>query len=253
MGTMNRAFVIGCLAASMLSACTNGGLQTSTTDSTAGSGNSSQGTGGGTGSVPNPVESVDMRGYVDQGEYSGIKTVDLDKTTGDLLLTVPLGLDSSIVLGSGSINQLPGVTFSTVLGSDGRTYLQFRLPLKYVLRGVSTLPANRLPNGNPLPMMPAGEYPSLAFQLNTNNATIRNVYLYIGVDAIGVYVESKWLSCSNLPICINPTFPIKNQTGTKIVGYLTLIMGQGSNVGGFFASTVVPTDIARILDEYFIH
>lgn len=252
MRTMTRAFVIGCLATSMLTAC-NGGLKTQDSAS-AGSGNNGQSTPGGGGSTPRPIDSVDMKSYIEGSEYDKTKTFDLDKTTGDLLVNLPLGLDSSILIGNASVQQLPGVTFSTIIGTDGRTYLQLRVPIKYVLRGVSTLPAGKLPNGDALPLMPAGEYPSLAFQINTNNAQVRNIYLYVGVDAIGVYAESPWVSCYGLPVCLDRlSFPVKNSTGTKISGYFSLIMPKGQSLGGFFVSTVVPPSIAAILDEYFIH
>lgn len=256
MGTTMRKFLTVCVATAMLTACSGGGLSTGS-DGSVGGDNSGQGgtPGGGTpggGTGQQPIDKVDMKGYVDGGDYDQTKTFDLDKTTGHLLVNLPLGLDSTIVLGSGSVPSLPGLTFNTILGADGRTYIQFRIPINYVLRGVNTLPANRLPNGDPLPMMPAGEYPSTALSLDTHTNDGRKIYLYIGVDAIGIYVESKWLSCANLPICINPTFPIKNTARTKIVGYLSLIMAKGQHSGGFFVSTVVPPDIARILDEYFI-
>lgn len=252
MGTMIRTLFAGLVAMAMLSGC-SGGLSADGGATAVGGGNQGQGTNPGTGGgTTQPIDNIDMKGYVDGGDYDQTKTFDLDKTTGHLLVNLPLGLDSSIILGSGSVPSLQGVSFTTVIGADGRTYIQFRIPISYVLRGVNTLPANRLPNGDPLPMMPAGEYPSTAFAIDTHTNELRKVYLYIGVDAIGIFVESKWLSCQGLPICINPTFPIKNTARTKVVGYLSLIMAKGQSSGGFFISTVLPPDLARILDEYFI-
>lgn len=254
MRTMTRVILMS-LTAAMMAACSasNGGLETEMPlPSQGGDGNNGQNDP----SAPNsPLQQVDMKGYADGGEFQGVKTVDLDKNTGELIISLPLGIDSSVIIGSATIPQLPGVTFSTTIGGDGRTYVVMRVPLRYILRSVNlgTIPANRLPNGDPLPMMPAGEYPNLAFSLATNNGDQRRIYIYLGVDAIGVYVESKWLDCSNLPICLNLTVPVKNAAKTKVLGYLTMVMAKNGHQGGFFLGTKIPAEFSRILDEYFIH
>lgn len=210
--------------------------------------------------APNPIDTVDMKGYVNSAnslfsQYDKVQTLDLDKEAGELIVSMPLGLDSSIVVGGGTVPQLPGVTFYTNIGSDGKTYLVVRVPVRYFLRGVTTIPANRLPNGDPLPKMPAGEYPSVAFDLNTIGPDGKKVYLFVGVDAIGVFIESTLPSCADLhlPFCVNVfSFDIKNTDKTKVVGSFSIVMPKAPYLGGFFISTVLSPELARILDEYFL-
>lgn len=258
MRTMTRAIFTALIASSMMACSGKGGLEAGSSIVAGGGDNGSQGAGGGSPSNPsNPttIDQVDMKGYADGGTYSGVKTVDLDKTTGELVISLPLGIDSSIMIGNVTVPQLPGVTLSMTIGADGRTYLVGRVPLRYILRSVNvgTIPANRLPNGDLLPAMPAGEYPNLALAVNTNTGEIRKIYIYLGLDSIGVYVESKWLDCSALPVCMSVTVPVKNAAKTKILGYLTLVPAKNSFQGGFFLATRLPAEIAAILDDYFIH
>lgn len=250
MTTSLRATTIACLAALMMTACSNGGYQGLSSESTAAPGsNSGQDTGGGT---TNPIQNVDMKGYIDGGTYEKSQTFDFDKEKGELLISLPLGMDSSIMIGGGSIQQLPGVTFSTTIKADGNYYLVLHVPVRYFLRSVTTLPPGKLPNGQAVPGMPSGEAPTLAFQLNPNSS--RKVYLYLGVEAVGVYVESPWLSCFGSPICLSYlSYPIKNQAKTKVLGNFYMFMpSTGKKDGGFFITSIIPPEIARILDDYFL-
>ncbi|MBX2987417.1 MAG: hypothetical protein KF802_05940 [Bdellovibrionaceae bacterium] len=251
MNGLNRVLVPAVIAALLLSGCSEG-MKSSAIEG--GSSNVESGSGvGGINDGRNPMDQVDMKGYVSEGAYQSVKSVDIDKVAGELIVRLPLGMDATIAVGGGSIPQLPGVTFGTEFGADGNAYFTVRIPLRYVLRGVTGLPSTTtLPNGRPLPKMPAGEYPSVAFTINSKN-TDRKFHLYLGVDAVGLYVESKWLSCGNSPICLDYLeAPIKNEQRNKVLGYLTLMLGRGQTAGGFFVSTIVPPEIAKILDEYFL-
>lgn len=227
----------------------SGGLQGMDTAGSASSGDNS-GQGGGGSPTPN-LPQIDMKGYVDGGNYDKSQTFDFDRNRKELLVRLPLGMDPSVMIGSGSIPQLPGVSFYTTISTDGNYHFVISIPIQYVLRGVTTLPSNRLPTGDPLPMMPAGELPSVAFALNPNSPD-RKAYLYMGVDAIGLFVESSWLTCNNLPICVGVSFPIRNQAKSKVLGYFSIVPGRNGKTGGAFISSIIPPEIARILDEYFL-
>lgn len=243
MNTKNRLFLAGCLAMATM-ACGQGFQGGSGSSSSGSSSNAAQGTGG---TAPSPVALQQaVNGYVSGGNYDSLQTFHLDTTNGNLLVNLPLGIDPSIMISSGTISQLPGVTFSTTTSATGTAYITLSIPLKYILHGVTTLPATTLPNGDPLPNMPSTSYPAIAFDLNPNST--QQVYVYIGVDAIGVFVQSKMLSCGNLPICLNLTFPIENQAKTKVLGYLSLIMPKSGAQGGFFISTIIPNDVAVLLE-----
>lgn len=205
------------------------------------------------GTLPAPIQSVDMKGFVDGGENDAVQTIDLDKEKGELIISLPMGADMTLGLSNGSLTALPGVTFyTTVNPKDNKAYFVVRVPVRHFLRGVNTLPAGKLPNGDPLPFMPSGEAAALAFEINTGTAHARKAYLYIGVEAVGLFVESKWITCGDLPICIAPWFSIKNAAKTRVIGRLSTVMPKNGKDGGLFISTIIPPEIARILDQYFI-
>lgn len=259
-----QSLALCAVAGMMLTACSQGAFKAADNNSVATDpGNNSQGDGSQPANPSNPLSKVDMKGYVDSssgnalgasllGSNSGLKAIDLDADRGELILNVSLGLDSSILMASGSVPQYPDVSFSTTIGSDGKMYLTVRVPLKYFLHGVTTMPANRLPNGDALPKMPAGEGPTIAFDLNTIGPQGKKVYLYVGVDAIGVFVESTLPTCQDLhmPICLNYlSFDIKNMAKTKVIGSFTLVMPKNGFSGGFFLGTPLDPQLAVILDE----
>lgn len=250
MKTQMTAFAALLVAASLMGGCSSGFQGNSTAGSNAGSGNN-DGQGGGGGTIPSPIQNVDLKGYINGGNYDETQTFDFDRTRGELIVRIPLGMDPNVFIGSGSLEKLPGVSFYTTMSSDGNYHFVISIPVRYVLRGVTTLPSNRLPNGDPLPMMPAGELPSVAFTLNPNST--RKAYLYLGVDAIGLYVESEWLTCkAGSPLCVSLSFPVRNQTKSKVVGYFSLLPGKNGATGGAFISSIIPPEIARILDDYFL-
>lgn len=237
----------------LLSACSSnqGGFQTGTGNSatpTVPGDNNSQDDG--TLPTPPPAKpAVDLDGYVDGGQYSQKQTFTFDKAKNEFVISLPLGMDGTLPLINGTIQSLPDISFYVNRGGDGTTYLVLRVPIRYFVRGVSAVPAGRLPNGDPLPM-PSGELPAVAFEIKPGSK--QKAYLYIGVEAIGVFVESSFISCQGLPICIDMQFPIRNSTRTKVLGYFSLLMPKSGAAGGFFISSVLPPEVARILDEHFI-
>jgi hypothetical protein len=109
---------------------------------------------------------------------------------------------------------------------------------------VTTLPtATTLPGGRALPMMPSGEYPSLGLAIDASSNN--KVYLYIGVNAVGIFVESGFF-----PEYLGITAPIKNKAGTRTLGYFTIVPKQGQNKGGLFLSFLMPKDLATIIDNH---
>lgn len=255
--TMKKIFLM-VAAASLLSACSNNGFHAgdNATGSLSGD-NSGQGgdqggdpdDGGGDNNPPQPKPAVDLNGYVDGGQYSQKQTFTFDKEKNEFVISMPLGMDAGLVLINGTIPSLPDVEFYVNRGADGTAYLVLRVPIRYFVRGVNSIPSGRLPNGQPLPM-PSGELPAAAFEIKPGSNL--KAYLYIGVEAIGVFVESNFITCQGLPICIDMQFPIRNSARTKVLGYFSFLMPRNGAKGGFFISSVLPPEIARILDEHFI-
>ncbi|HWU43728.1 MAG TPA: hypothetical protein VN132_09830 [Bdellovibrio sp.] len=224
----------------LLSACSGGGF---TSLSSAGK-NSDQSTGGGSsgGTTPSAYDKLDMEGYVSGGSYDNNFAVSLDKTNNALVvnLPIPAGPFSNLYV---DIPNLKGAKIKTYYNSNNLPQVAISVPLQYVLHGVTTLPSSKLPNGNPLPAMPSGEAPSLAFGLNQNSEN--KVYLYIGVNAVGLYIESSYI-----PQYIGMTFPIKNKAQTQILGYLTIVPKSGTYNGGIFTAVPLPNDVAKIIDDH---
>jgi hypothetical protein len=225
----------------MLSACgKNGGGFTTGTVSEAlkgGSGNGSQG-----GVVDNPpAETTNLKGFVSGGQNDGQQVLSFDPVAGEFLLAVPLGKLIAVSLTSTEIPQYPGTRLYTSDGNDGTKYIVLAVPLRYILRDVTMEPKGRLPNGDALPEMPGGELPFAAFAIAKNNVKI---YLYVGMDSVGVFVEE-----SEINPFIGLSWPIVNQVQQK-VGTFALIPEKGSFPGGFFLGIHLDAKIARALDKF---
>ena len=199
------------------------------------------------------IDQVDMKSYVDDssnklGGLNGALGFDLDKVRGEFIIMVPMP-SGLVFTPSGSFSKYPDITFSPVFDATGKVKVAVRVPVKYVLKGTTFIEPSRLPNGDPLPAMPAGqgELPSLALSFPQNNNT--QINLYIGINALGLLVSLP--NSAALPLPINITVPLKNRDKTKTFGYLTYVNSKNGFPPGLFISTGVPNSFARILEDYF--
>lgn len=256
MKSFNKSqLIIGLMATTLLAACSkNGGFESSLPAST--SDNSSLGTTtppGNTPTTPTPTspsafEKLDLNSYVSGTSYENEKAFTLDKANNALLLYLPLppGPFSNVYIDAPNVK---GVKITTVLDSQQKARVAVSIPLKLIIKDkIRTLPsATTLPDGRALPMMPSGEYPSLGLVLNQNSDN--KIYLYIGVNAVGMFLESSYF-----PSYIGITAPVKNQAGTRTLGYFTIVPKAGNSAdaanGGLFLSVILPNDIAKIIDDH---
>lgn len=230
--------LISCLA---LSACNgNGGFATGIASGDNNVGNNN-GAGEPGGTAPDPYQSLQYEGYISGGNDSGTLAVDIDKTNGALLLIMPLQLNSFIPSTEGEIPDLPGVKFMTYKNSKGSSFIAVSVPLRYVLKGASFLNPARLPNGDPLPQIAGGELPSIGLRIPGKNNV--QFHLYIGLDTVCIYVSSPF------DPYVGMTFPIKH--GLNTIGFLSTVPAKGVYDGGFFLSTHMPDEVARIIDDHF--
>ena len=203
---------------------------------------------GGTDTPPQqPIDAIDLKGSVDSNDsYNKALTFDFDKTRGEFIVMIPMpsGVFFTPV---GSFTNYPDITFSPIMDATGRMKFGVRIPVKYVLKGTTFSTPSRLPNGDPLPAMPAGygELPGLALNFPQHNNT--QITLYIGVNAIGVYVTLP----ENAALPFGFVLPIKNSAKTRTFGYLTYVPKKGTYAPGLFISTLIPASVARILEDYF--
>lgn len=227
--------------ASLLSGCSKG-FESATPSGNSGQSNNN-GSQGNTPTGPSEFEKLDMSSYVSGGNYDNEQVLALDKANNALLLFLPIpGAFTSVNI---DIPELKGVKITTILDSQQKARVAISIPLKLVVKDkVTTLPtSSTLPGGRPLPMMPSGEYPSLGVAINANGEN--KVYLYMGVNAVGIFVESGFF-----PEYLGITAPIKNKAGTRTLGYFTIVPKQGQNKGGLFLSFLMPKDLATIIDNH---
>lgn len=208
------------------------------------------------GTTPTPIspniDSVDMKSRVDDSSnkmgFNGALAFDIDKNRGEFVIMLPMP-QGVVFTPSGSFAKYPDITFTPMFDGTGKMKMAVRIPMKYVLKGITTTSASRLPNGDPLPAMPAGqsELPSLALSFPAQNNTKMN--LYIGTSALGFFMTLP--DNAALPLPINITLPLKNSDKTRTFGYLTYVNAKNGYQPGLFLSTQVPPEFARILEDHF--
>lgn len=230
------------------SSSTGAGSSTNDQMDNGGSGGSTVGGGGGT-TTPAPIDSVDLQGKVDSNnsQFGGALSFDFDKKRGEFIVMLPMP-SGVFFTPSGSFSKYPDITFSPIIdGATGKMKFAVRIPVKYIIKGMSTLPAASLPNGDPLPAMPSGqgELPSLGLSFPQQNNT--QVSLYIGVNAVGLYVTLP----TNAALPIGFTLPIRNKDKTKTYGYLSYVPAKMNYAPGLFVSAIIPPAVSRILEDYF--
>lgn len=232
-------------AISLLSAC-GGSFETPTAALTSGNNGSSSVGGGNAGVITDPtspISKVEMKGLVTGGDADGALAIDIDKVNKTLILSVPLTLATFSADISLNLPQYPDIKFYTYTDSNFMNHFAVSIPLKYVLRGVNFGNPQKLPNGENLPYFADGEAPSTAFVIDS----IKNVKmnLYISSSGIGVFVSNP-----QVPSYLGFTWPIKNQTQTKIIGAFSLVRKTTTGDGGFYVATRIPDDIAKVLNDY---
>lgn len=204
--------------------------------------------------TPDAISKLDLKGTVDSTNptlgsgMNGAVAFDFDKVRGEFIVMLPFPGGIMFTPPPGTFSKYPDITFQTMFDAEGRAKLAIRIPIKYVLKGVNMLPAAKLPNGDPLPAMPAGygELPSLAMSFPQQNNT--QITLYIGVNAIGLFAT---LPDKFAQIPIGFSLPIKNADKSKTFGYLTFVPAKGTYEPGLFLSTLIPPSVARLLEDYF--
>lgn len=198
------------------------------------------------------IESLDLKSRVDDPKsllgFNGALAFDFDKVRGEFIIMVPMP-NGMVFTPSGAFNKYPDIKFGPIFDATGKMKMAIRIPVKYVLKGVTTINPAKLPSGEPLPAMPAGrdELPSLALQFPQHNNV--QIHLYIGVNALGMFMTLP--NQASLPLPFNLTLPLKNQSKTVTYGYLTYVTAKNGYDAGIFVSSLIPPEIARMLEDYF--
>ncbi|MFN3697624.1 MAG: hypothetical protein ACK4VO_09290 [Pseudobdellovibrio sp.] len=263
MKKVTKTFLLLC-AMLTINSCAKNGLSTDlqskseqSQDGQSNNGNNNDQSGGSVTPIANPIDQIDLKSRVDDsgntlsklGGMNGALTFDFDKTRGEFIIMIPMP-NGLVFTPSGGFKNYPDITFGPIFdATTGKVKVAVRIPVKYVLKGINTIPAARLPNGDSLPAMPAGqgELPSLGLSFPQNGNT--QVFIYIGINALGLYVTLP--DSAALPLPINITVPVKNKDKSKTYGFLTYVNAKSGHPPGLFVSTGVPNEVARVLEDYF--
>ncbi len=205
------------------------------------------------GPEPLNINDIDLKGQVDGNftsmDVQGSQVIDFDKMTGHFIVMIPMprGL---IFTPNGAFANYQDITFSPIFDATGKMKLAVRIPITYIIKGSVVENPSKLPSGEKLPKMPAGkdELPSFALQFPEHNKM--QLHLYIGINALGVFMTLPDEASLPFPIP-NITLPIKNKAKTLTKGYLTYVSAKRGYPSGLFLATIIPSGVARVLEDYF--
>lgn len=186
-------------------------------------------------------DQVDMDGYTSGGAYNGKMAVRVDKNAQALTLLLPIPMPVPLI-GTMNIPSLPGAKLASTADGNGKELLAIQIPLKYIIKGASLGQGQRLPNGDPLPYVPAGELPGFSISL----PQIKNyrIYVYLGVNVVATYIE---LPDFGLPI--GWISPVKNKAKTRVIGAIGYVPPKMNYTGGMYLATQIPAKTAQQIDN----
>lgn len=196
---------------------------------------------------PAPVDTgawdkVEFNGYQAGGTKSNSLVIQIDKVHQSLLFVLPIPMIIP-VLNPIEIPDLPGAYLTSYSKPNGGgDVLAVSIPLRYIIKGGVFMPNQKLPSGDDLPYVPAGELPGFAIQFP--QLPDYQIHLYIGVNVAAVFAE---LPKVGLPIGF--LFPVKNQAKTKVIGAVGYVVPKGGFPGGVYLAAQLPPDLARVIDD----
>jgi hypothetical protein len=193
------------------------------------------------GVTPPNWDKVQADGFVSGGAYSGQLVVDIDRDQQSLRLTLPIPLLVPLIAPI-ELAEAPGAYLYSFTNPDGSMALALNMPLRYIIRDAAFTSGQRLPSGDPLPFIPAGELPG--FGIDFPQMPKYRIHIYIGVNVAAAFVE-----LPDLGLPIGGIFPIKNKAKTKVVGAFGYILPKQKSPGGMYLATQIPDDLARLIDE----
>lgn len=209
-----------------------------------GSNNNGQGennNGGGTTPV-NPWDSIEYKGIANGGPSNNSLVVYIDKVNQALILVLPIPAIPIPIIAPKPIPELEGAYLTSYTNTDGSVSMAVSIPLSKIVRGGSFMPNERLPNGDRLPYVPAGELPGFAIEFP--QMPKYQIHLYVGVNVAAVFIE---LPDVGLPF--SWISPVKNASKTKEVGAIGYVAPKGNYDGGMYLAAQLPADLARAIDD----
>jgi hypothetical protein len=220
-----------------------GGFQNQSSESIDGNeGALAQPTPPGSGSVSGILQQnkTTLDGRVDGGQYDQKLVVEVLPEQQAIALILPL--PPGFYLGSFPLPPLRGIE---IVPSQSVTQpeLKILIPIRYLIKGSELGRYDRLPNGDPLPGMPAGE--TRGFSLSMREQSDHRIHVYFVASAVAVFVETPRFQ---YPEEIKPflpalSFPVRNQS------HFALVPDKGAYASGVFVASRLPPGLAYELDQ----
>lgn len=187
-------------------------------------------------------DKVEFNGYQAGGTKNNSLVIQIDKAHQSLLFVLPIPMIIPI-LSQIEIPNLPGAYLTSYSKPNGGgDVLAVSIPLRYIIKDGVFMPSEKLPSGDNLPYVPAGELPGFAIQFP--QMPNYQIHLYIGVNVAAVFAE-----LPNVGLPIGFLFPVKNQTKTKVIGAVGYVMPKGGFPGGVYLAAQLPPELARVIDN----
>ena len=185
-------------------------------------------------------EALNLKAQINEGAYAGMEVVRIDALEKKLVLSVPLpipfgrplrrNLDSSDIDGG----------FWEIRQYDiNQWMLELHLPLSNFVAGkFDRIPAARLPNGQALPGIAAGELPGFALRWQDEDGD-KELFLYLGGGTVAVFVPTRGFDPF---FAIN--IPLRDQKQER-VGWFSTVPETESYFGGIYMALLLPKQVAK--------
>lgn len=187
-------------------------------------------------------EKVEFNGYQAGGSSADSLVIYIDRAHQSLLFVLPIPMIIPIIAPI-EIPDLPGAYLTSYTDPNGGgDSVAVSVPLHYIVKGGVFMPNQKLPNGDDLPYVPAGELPGFAIQFP--QMPNYRIHLYIGVNVAAVFAE-----LPNVGLPIGFLFPVKNLAKTKVIGAIGYVIPKGTFAGGMYLAAQLPPELARLIDD----
>lgn len=174
------------------------------------------------------------------GSSASFQAVSIDKVNKTITVSLPLPFDATLagIIMSAPLPNVSGATIAFGQLTDGTPVLTVTLPLGSIAKGVTGLPTTTLPDGSPLPGMPANSEPSTQVQVGKGKIP---VYVYIGHMSIGLFVNTPF----------NPTiathFGLTDNNANSVGAIYSIPYIAPAKTGGFFLNVNVPSQYTQLI------
>lgn len=209
----------------------------------------------GTNCIANCIENIDDKmPNLSLGEKLGIeeslvntsyapnfKVIDIDELNYALVYRIPIPVALGIPGIQFPIHEIPGAYAKVDQDQNATWYLLVSIPLQAYLPGTSGGDPHHLPNGDLLPAIPGGELPSLGVVVHNHG---KPIYLYIGPQIMAAFIPTPGFDPT-----LQLSFPIKNRSSTKILGYIVSVPEKNNHDGGIYMAYDLPDGLSQVIDE----